>query len=362
MRILAALWLLLVFCGRGYAREYTWHFDDARDARHWKAIDASTKQAPSGSIIIRSNDIFWFVSPPHLNIPPRVSYLEFKLKAPATYLLGYVVVKTVDNRVWQEEFQLGLPGRFNTYRVNVRKGNTGNSPIDTFAFAFGGPGLDRVELNYARCYEPSVIDLAAIYWDEFWNVSYARATTVNFIDMPYVDDLSFLALLYIFMILSMICTVATLRAVNMNILRKALIISFILAGILFALRMDYGWYMMWRLDKSTLSHRTYDEKIALVEASGTYEFAGMVKKLVPPDASVKIECGILAEKMKYYLLPLLASSRGRYVVVCSDSGVTYDPGEKVLKKGKTVIADHAFLMQSLRKDFSLYRIDRERPQ
>lgn len=361
--ILVTLCLLLLLCDAGYAQQYAWRFDDARNSLHWKAIDASTEQGPSGSVIIRSNGgTFWFASPPGLNIPPRVSYVEFKLKAPATYLMGYLIMRTVDNRIWQEEFQLGLPDRFNIYRVNMQKGNPWNSPIDSFAFAFGGLGLDKVELNYVRCYEPSLIQSALIRWMEFWNASYAKATTVNFIDMPFIGELSFLALLYIFIAFSMACTITALRAVNMTALRKALIISFILAGTLFALRMDYGWYVMWRLDRSTLSQRNYEERVVLVDATGTYEFAAVVRKLIPTDASVRIECGTLAEKMKYYLLPLKASDRSRYVIVCSDSGVVYDPGEKVLKRREAVVADHAFLMQSLRKDFSLYRLDEARPQ
>lgn len=357
VRILTALCLLLLLCDAGYAREYAWNFDDVRNALHWKAVNASLEQGPSGSVIIRGNDTFWFVSPPNLNIPPRVSYVEFKLKAPATYLLGYIVMRTVDNRTWQKEFQMGLPDRFNIYRVNMQEGNIGNSPVDSFAFAFGGLGLDKVEMKYVRCYEPSLAQSARIHWMEFWNAGYARAATVNFIDTPFVGELSFVALLYIFIVLSTVCMIAALRTVNVTALRKALITSFILAGILFALRMDYGWYTMWRLDRSTLSRRSYEERVALVDATGSYEFAGMVRKLIPPDASVRIECGTLAEKIKYYLLPLKTSDRGRYVIVCDDSGVAYDPGEKVLRRGEVVVADHVFLMQSLRRDFSLYRLD-----
>lgn len=357
VRILIALCLLLLLCDAGYAQEYAWNFDDARNALHWKAIHASMEKGPSGSVTIRGNDTFWFVSPPNLNIPSRVSYVEFKLKAPATYLLGYLVMRTVDNRTWQEEFQLGLPDRFNIYRVNMQEGNIGNSPVDSFAFAFGGLGLDKVEMKYVRCYEPSLVQSAAIRWMEFWNAGYARAATVNFIDMPFVGKLSFVALLYIFIVLFTVCMIAALRTVSVTALRKALITSFILGGILFALRMDYGWYMMWRLDRSTLSRRSYEERVELVDATGSYEFAGMVRKLIPPDASVRIECGTLAEKIKYYLLPLKASDRGKYVIVCGDSGVAYDPAEKVLKRGEVVVADHVFLMQSLRKDFYLYRLD-----
>ncbi|HET6515672.1 MAG TPA: hypothetical protein VFG09_10970 [Thermodesulfovibrionales bacterium] len=362
VRVLIALCLPLLFCDTGHAQEYRWNFNEAGSSLHWKAIHASVEQGSSGVVITRGDDTFWFVSPPNLNIPPRVTYVEFRLKAPATYLLGYLVMKTVNNQTWQEEFQLGLPDRFNVYRVNMREGDVGNSPIDSFAFAFGGLGLDKVELDYVRCYEPSFLQLARIRWMEFWSAGYARAATVNFIDMPFVGEVSLLALLYIFILSSIVCAIAALRAVNMAALRKALIISFVLAGILFALRMDYGWYWMWRLDRSTLSQRTYEERVALVDATGSYEFAGMVRKLIPPDASVRIECGTLAEKIKYYLLPLKASEHGRYVIVCSDSGITYDPDEKVLKRGEAVVADRAFFMQSLRKDFFLYRLDGMMPQ
>ena len=360
LSIVITLSLLCLSCTAGAAEEHVWDFRDHGTAGQWKAVDASIGTGPSNSLIIRGKDTFWFVSPPKLHIPARVSHVEFELKAPATYLMGYLIMRGTDNRTWQEEFQLGIPDRFNTYRINMQKGNIGDSPVDSFAFAFGG--LDEVELNYVKCYEPSFVQGAGILWAEFWNASYAKATTVNFIDMPFVGKLSFLALLYACVVLAMACAVIAFGAVNVIALRKAMIISFILAGMLFALRMDYGWYVMWRLDRSTLSHRNYEERVSLVDATGTYEFAGMVRKSIPPDASVRIECGNLTEKMKYYLLPLKESARGRYIIICGDSGITYDPGGKALKRGEAVFADHALLMSSPRKDFSLYRIEEAKPQ
>jgi hypothetical protein len=355
VRILIALCLLLLLCDAGYAQEYTWHFDDARNVLHWKAIDASMEQGPSGSVIIRGNDTFWFASPPNLNIPSRVSYVEFKLKAPVTYLMGYLIMRTADNRTWQADFQLGIPDRFDVYSVNIQKGNAGNAPVDAFAFAFGG--LDKVELQYVRCYEPSFIELAGIYWGEFWNASYAKATSVNFIDAPFVGNISFLTLLYVFLILFVVCMTAVLRPVNAGAITKAVVISFVAAGILFALRMDYTWYMMWRLDSASLSHKSLDERVFLVDGTGAYEFAEEVKKIVPMGENVRIYGGDVAVKLKYYLLPLKVSDNGKYIAVCKGSTLTYDSVRKVLRGVDAVIANNVSLIKVFKEDFSLYRID-----
>jgi hypothetical protein len=354
VRILIALCLPLLFCDAGYAQEYTWHFDDARNVLHWKAIDASMEQGPSGAVIIRGNDTFWFVSPPNLSIPPRVSYAEFKLKAPVTYLMGYLIMRTADNRTWQADFQLGIPDRFDVYSVNIQKGNTGNAPINSFAFAFGG--LDKVELEYVRCYEPSAIDLVGIYWREFWNASYAKATSVNFIDSPFVGNISLLTLLYVFLILFVVCMIVVLRPVNASTIMKSVVVSFIAAGMLFALRMDYTWYMMWRLDSASLSHKSLDERVSLVDGTGAYAFAEEVKKIIPPGENVRIYGGDVAVKLKYYLLPLKVSDNGKYIAVCKGSALTYDPAGKVLRGVDAVIANNVSLIKVFKEDFSLYRI------
>jgi hypothetical protein len=180
---------------------------------------------------------------------------------------------------------------------------------------------------------------------------------VNFIDSPFVGSISFLALVYLFLILAAACVIVVLRPVNAGNIMKAVVISFVAAGMLFALRMDYTWYMMWRLDSASLSHKSLDERVSLVDGTGAYAFAEEVKKIIPSGENVRIYGGDVAVKLKYYLLPLKVSDSGKYIAVCKGSMLTYDPSRKVLRGVDAVIANDVSLIKVFREDFSLYRID-----
>ncbi len=345
---------LFLFCASGHAEQYAWNFHDPRTALQWKAVDGSLERRASGSVVVRGNNTFWLVSPSNLNIPQKVSYVEFELKAPVTYVSGYIVVRSLDHRTWQKEFQLGTPGRFHIYRVNIREGNADNASIDSFAFAFGG--LHEVELNYVRCYEPSFIDLVRIYWGDFWSASYPKASSVNFIETPPIGKISFPAMVYLSLALFALLMILVRKGTDKGALMRSLVISFIAAGMLFALRMDYAWYTTWRLDRASLSGKDLDERISYVEGTGAYDFAQSIKKAIPSGETVKIYAGALDGKLKYYLLPLMVSRWATYVVVFKDAAVSFDAAGNVLKKNNEIVANDVQLIRTFGKEGFLYRI------
>ncbi len=350
---LIAFCLLYLFCGTGRAEEYVWHFDKGADALHWKALNATPENTAAGLSLVRQNDPFWFVSPPNLNISPELSYAEFRLKTPETYLRGYLVVKTRDARSWEEEFTLGLPDTYHVYRINLQRGNVTGSPVDAVAFSFGG--VDRVFLDYVKIYKPSFLQLVGVYWGEFWSVPFTSSTTVNFVDTPLIGDYPFLAPLYIFLLVIVVFMVALLRPITRQSVVKSLLLSCVAAGALFAVRMDYTWYMQWRADLSSLGQRSFDERISRVDGTGAYDFAQGLKKVLPPDATVRIYAGILEGKVKYYLLPVKVSARAQYIAVFKDPAVSHDPVKKLLERNHEIVARNVQLITAVGKDGFLYK-------
>src|SRR5512143_184875 len=357
---LIAFCLLYLFCGTGRAEEYVWHFDKGADALHWKALNATPENTAAGLSLVRQNDPFWFVSPPNLNISPELSYAEFRLKTPETYLRGYLVVKTRDARSWEEEFTLGLPDTYHVYRINIQEGNRTRSPVDAVAFSFGG--VDRVSLDYVKIYRPSLVQLAGLYWGEFWSVPLASSTTVNFVETPRIGNYSFLASLYVLLVIFALGMIVLRRPVTRHSVVTSLLLSCVAAGALFAARMDYTWYMQWRADRSSLGQRSCNERISRVDGTGAYDFAQGLKKVIPPGATVRVyagllegKAGILEGKVRYYLLPVKVSETAPYIAVFKDPAVSYDPVNKLLQRDHEIVARNIELIMALGKDGFLYK-------
>jgi len=352
-KVLLVLCLLGVLSSTGAAEEYAWRFDAGGDTTGWKALNASPERDAAGFFaLVRQDDPFWLVSPQNLDVAAKSSYIEFRIKAPETYLLGYVVVKTRDNRSWREEFSLGLPDAFHVYRIELSRGNRTGSPIDSVALAFGN--VERVWIDYIRIYNPSRSQLLRIYWSDLWEVPFAAATTVNFVSTPSIGEYSFLAPLY-GLLLFAFCILALRWRARTDSFTRALIIACVFAGTLFALRMDYTWYLQWRADQASLGRRSVDERISRVEGSGTYDFAKNVKQVIPAGGTVRIFAGILEAKVKYYLLPVKVSRTAPYIAVYKDPAISFDPVQKELKRDNVVVATNAQLLMTFGKDAFLYR-------
>ncbi len=350
---LIALCLFCLFCSAGRAEEYVWRFDEGADAFNWKALNATSEKTADGFSLVRRGDPFFFVSPPNLNISPQLSYAEFRLKAPETYLRGYLVVKTRDARSWEEEFTLGLPDTYHVYRINIQKGNRTRSPIDAVAFTFGG--VDRVFLDYLKIYKPSLVQLMGVYWGEFWSVPFASSTTVNFIETPLIGDYSFLAPLYVLLLVIAFCMIALQKPLTRRSVVKSLLLSCVAAGALFAVRMDYAWYMQWRADRSSLGQRSFNERVSRADGTGAYDFAQGLKKVIPLVSTVKIYAGILEGKVRYYLLPVKVSENAPYIAVFRDPAVSYDPIKKLLSRDHEIVARNIELVTAFGKDGFLYK-------
>jgi len=78
------------------------------------------------------------------------------------------------------------------------------------------------------------------------------------------------------------------------------------------------------------------------ETAAFLSFIDFVKKSVPEGKTVapaNLQPGErLATVARYYLLPVVTSSRPDYIWVYNDAGVYFDPSDASLKKGGQVVA------------------------
>jgi len=220
--------------------------------------------------------------------------------------------------------------------------------IDNFIVAFSGAENIGVILHSLRFYEPTAFGRAALYWQEFWRPDFITGTTVGYVPTPVAGGVGFISILYIFIGLAFIFTLLlSLARGNGIVPRKAaknLIIISLLAGALFALRMDYNWLTIWRDDIKTLSGVDVDKRIRLVNYNAydkVFDFVDFIKRTVPPGRTVRPATmknnTSLAAIMRYYMLPIedsvdagLLWSYGEVLRLDPWSGSLYDADGRLI--------------------------------
>lgn len=355
--ILFVVLLALSFRSVGSAEEYEWNFTNPQEAKTWKTVNASIGQGPDGVIFSHGygKEPFTIFSPPGLRIPPDYSYLEFSLKVPPTNPYGYILIKTTDNKIWRKEYEFGVPGEFNVYRINLEEVNMSNAQVDTLGFTFDG-GIE-VELDYVKFDRASITHLLKSYWRQFWRASYITGTTINSVNAPLIGKSSFLKTLYILLSIMIAGMVVFFRPANIAFFMKSVALFLAFAGIIFSVRMDYNWYMQWLRDQRFLAHKSLGERISTLGRGEAYYTAVALNKTIPPGERVRIYSGedYFRTIIKYYLLPLKVSERGRYILVYKDDTISFDQYRGILQKNNEVMERDVSLIVTLGKGISLYR-------
>ena len=359
-RVFCFLLCFFLSSGTAYPGEQLWRFDDLRNGNPWTARNAVVERMPQGYVNIRGSGVFFFISPSNLDLHPDLSCVEFRLRTNSTYAVGYFVARTRSNKTWRKEFRYGIPGSFNVYALRLGELQGFEEKIDTLAFVFGE--IESVDIEYVKLFEPSLLQRARMSWRDFWDPGYFRASSINFIDTPYISGVSFSAILYGFLVLSFLMILAFTRRGNGRSAWRAYVLCFVFSGTLFALRMDYAWYVMWRMDSAYLSPKSLEDRISFMEGAGTYDVARRLKTLVPPGEAVRLlvvdaEGKLIAEKLKYYLLPARVSPSGKYILVWMDHGIRFDPEAGTLRRPTGILAENVSLVAALRDDILLYRTE-----
>ncbi len=180
-------------------------------------------------------------------------------------------------------------------------------------------------------------------WRDFWKFTGIKNHTINWIDSPRIGDINFMIPLYLVLILSFIIFILKFRTLTRQSLIKALIFSSISAGILFAVRLDYTWFMNWQQDRKYLySKSVYDRQTIVFPAPWPNIIAADIKNIVPPGKSVRlyVKDSIFRAELKYFLLPVEVSDSGSFITVYDDT-IQFDPVRNTLAKDNQIIAANA---------------------
>ncbi|MBI5234404.1 MAG: hypothetical protein HY880_08625 [Deltaproteobacteria bacterium] len=135
-------------------------------------------------------------------------------------------------------------------------------------------------------------------------------------------------------------------------LAKALVFSFAIANLIFAFRMDYTWLSVFASDLKLLSGKSAAEKTVILDGMDLYDFIEFVKMTIPPGEKIRdMEDEVEWHKIsfnrpdrsqkdylkfqmlklsRFYLLPRLVSSKGRFALVYNDPDVFYDRDNNIL--------------------------------
>jgi len=175
-------------------------------------------------------------------------------------------------------------------------------------------------------------------WQEFLDTNFYKGSTINYITSPFSDPALFPILIFIFAIASFLVLIAIKRDFTRQALVKASIFSFMLAGVLFALRMDVNWFVMLKNDYAKFSGRDIDDRVVAAVGFDLKHFMNFTRRVIPEGEKVReVEINpydltfILTKLGNYYLLPTVTSNRGRFVWVYDFTDYSYDPATGALR-------------------------------
>lgn len=176
------------------------------------------------------------------------------------------------------------------------------------------------------------------FWGEFWSTEIIKGSTINYIETPHIGPLSLPALAFLISIAAFIVLILVKRNFSAASLKKAGLVSFLIGCAFFALRMDLNWLALLGGDFKTFTNPDMNVRIAATSGVDIKYFMDFVKKTVPEGEEireVKIDQYDPAYTMtrlgNYYLLPVMTSSRGRFIWVYYFTDASYDAEAGILR-------------------------------
>lgn len=170
---------------------------------------------------------------------------------------------------------------------------------------------------------------------EFFDTSLTKGWTINLIKEPKLGPLTYPAVLLIIAVLAFSVVLLYYRSSEKSLNRrsvvKASLLSFMIVGVLFTLRMDLNWLAMFSRDIRTYTGKDIGARIVALTKRDLYYFAGFVRESIPEgEMAREIEIDrkesghFMSRKIKYYLLPTRTSISGRYLWANEFTRGSYD--------------------------------------
>ncbi len=367
LAVLMSLLSLLSFSA--YGADFA--FNNSEVISKWRFSNVQEARFTGGGLLLEGVQYVRIAPPEDFRVPAGRVAVKLRFKTPRSIICniriraedGWQSAKTVKVKVVDNgESAIVLPIYFGNHG-----GGVDGTYINDFVIEFFSPEKISVRLDGLRFYEPTGAGLLSLLWGEFWAPDFITGMTVGFVSTPEAGGVGFISMLYVLIGLAFITVLIVYRLRGRGLsLRKAaglFVIIFLLASLLFTLRMDYNWLSIFSDDVNTLSPVDVEKRIHLVnnrDLDVFFDFIDFVKKTVPPGKSVRPatigENTPLGAVARYYLLPLEDSeeadflwSYARALRLDANSGTLYDG------KGK-VIAPKVRLFAAFAENAGIYEV------
>ncbi len=350
-----------------YPAGYAWSGSSVSVDRGWQVIN-SASSVEGGALVLTSGTAPRVVSP-QLNIPASESVMEITLVSPADGT-GALGVGTSSGALVTKYFNI-TPGR-KVYAIYlgdaVKKG-----AISGFVMELYGGAGGEYRLESVRFYKPSTLELLKVLWGGFMEPETIKVSTINSITTPSFGPVSLPVMLYAFIIV--FTAAASLAWPRLSgrrggqgaYLTRAAALAFFVAAVTLALRMDYNWVKLRETESRTLSGKSEAGKVRELngpETGSFLSFVDFVRRSVPEGKTVAPAVEPAGDQRatmaRYYLLPVITSSKPDYLWVYNDASVYYDPATSSLKKGGAVVAERVRLFKAYSTLSAVYEVIKKR--
>lgn len=319
----------------------------------WRFVNINDGYVGQDAMVLKGRGKLGFFSPPDLGIPASASLLTLGVASEKD--AGCIVTIGVRGRPKpiQRFFLIkGTGSEGKTVERNLYLGNMllSDDTISGLAVELAGMGDITVRVESLSFREPAYVDLAAVLWESFWEPDFLTGTSINFITTPKVGFISFYAIIYTVMALTLAGIIVFSLArgrerSSEDTLVRAVIGSFLIASVAVTIRMDYNWLTIWK-DDLALAGKSEIERVKAVhrgDLDSLIDFVELVKKTVPEGEPVypadprETKSKTLA---RYYMLPVKTSPEARFIWAFGEEGIEYDQDARaVFKGGKPLASD-----------------------
>jgi hypothetical protein len=326
---------------------YGWEFKDGREIAGWRAQNIYAGYIENDHLVVKgfgaSNAL---ISPEPLHIPSSEGLLSLRIETQNGGRAKLLVMTSKDTSGFIKRF--ALEKEIQDYRFYLGDKLQSGEYIEKLVILFPVHKQGTVRIDFIRFSEPSLPQLFGALWSGFWEPDTIKGTTINFVTTPYFGSYSFLTILYVFIIFLsagiLMGSVARKTPPGYSSVMRALLVSFLVAGGLFAVRMDYNWFKLWQEDLREFSGKEVRERIPVVFGGDSqfFDFIDFVKSTVPEGQKVRPAAksfnDLYASLARYHLLPVKTSASARYLWVYLDRDVYFDSVSRSLKKGDKTVA------------------------
>jgi hypothetical protein len=366
-----ALSFFSAFGSLSSAGTYVWEFNNLRELSGWETSNVDSTYIDRGHLVVKGEIGFLrIISPRGLNIPSSQNALWLRVKSekqgPGKIALGSL---RVEKRL-EKEFRIEGGGVYRDYRIYTGDILPTGFLIDRFAVDFP-PNEVEAEIDFIRFYEPGFFQLFHLLWSQFWEPEKITFKTINFIPAPRVGSFSFVTVLYIIVIIlsaGIFLRSFVLKAVTLESVLRAIAISFLISGGLFAVRMDYNWLKIWQDDYEALWGKDVHERIPVVFEGflALYNFIDFVKATIPEGEKVRPATELSSDVSwflaKYHLLPVKTSAEADYLWAYNGYGIMYvsfDTVTRSIMDGNRVVASPVRLVAAFGDAGAIYKVEKE---